>query len=244
VISTRRPMISFTFDDFPRSALLVGGAILNRYDLAGTYYASLGLAGQETATGRLFGSSDLKLIREHGHELGCHTFSHCHAWDTAPQVFERSIVANRAALGELFPGMTFETFAYPISVPRPLTKSRVADYFLCCRGGDQRFNVGTTDLNLLSAFFLEKSRNHLQPVKDVINRNRQARGWLILATHDISDDPTPFGCTPAYFEDVVQYAVRSDACILPVASALKALGAPKRGEWPIQHNRETTVTEP
>src|SRR3981081_2708835 len=44
----RFPVISFTFDDFPQSALNVGGKILERFRLAGTYYASLGLMNRES----------------------------------------------------------------------------------------------------------------------------------------------------------------------------------------------------
>ena len=223
VIDTRRPVISFTFDDFPQSALSVGGAILNSFGVAGTYYASLGLMGQETPSGRIFVSADLKAALEQGHELGCHTFSHCHSWNTATGLFEHSISENRAALATLLPGVRFSTLSYPISPPRPLTKWRVAKSFLCSRGGGQTFNVGTTDLNQLSAYFLEKSRDGIQTLKDLIDRNGRARGWLIFATHDISERPTPFGCTPQLFEEVVRYAVSSGARVLPVVSALKVL---------------------
>jgi glycosyltransferase involved in cell wall biosynthesis/peptidoglycan/xylan/chitin deacetylase (PgdA/CDA1 family) len=226
VISLQRPLISFTFDDFPRSALLTGGAILHRFGRAGTYYASLGLAGRETASGQIFFPDDLTTLVEQGHELGCHTFSHCDSWGTATKTFESSIIENRAALSRLFPYAEFKTFSYPISLPRPRTKARTADYFLCCRGGGQTFNAGKVDLNQLSAYFLEKSRDNLQEVKDLIDRNRQAGGWLIFATHDIADDPTPFGCTPGFFEKVVQYAVNSGAQIVPVVEALEVLGAP------------------
>jgi glycosyltransferase involved in cell wall biosynthesis/peptidoglycan/xylan/chitin deacetylase (PgdA/CDA1 family) len=226
LISPLRPLISFTFDDFPRSALLVGGAILNRVGLAGTYYASLGLAGRETASGQIFSSDDLTTLFEQQHELGCHTFSHFDSWETDPGAFEASILENRAALSELFPGAEFQSFAYPISLPRPLTKSRIADYFLSCRGGGQTFNVGTVDLNQLSAYFLEKTHGDFQAIKDLIDHNRQACGWLILATHDISDNHTPYGCTPEFFENVVQYAIRSGAQIVPVLEALEWLGAP------------------
>jgi glycosyltransferase involved in cell wall biosynthesis len=228
LISSQRPLISFTFDDFPRSALLVGGAILSRFGLAGTYYASLGLAGQETVSGQIFLSDDLTTLFKQGHELGCHTFSHCDSWETGTATFEDSIIENRAALSRFFPGTEFESFAYPISLPRPLTKARIADYFLCCRGGGQTFNVGKIDLNQLSAYFLEKSHGDFTTVKNLIDRNRQACGWLIFATHDISDHPTSFGCTPEFFERVVEYAVNSGANILPVARAMEVLGAPAR----------------
>jgi glycosyltransferase involved in cell wall biosynthesis/peptidoglycan/xylan/chitin deacetylase (PgdA/CDA1 family) len=226
LINLQRPLISFTFDDFPRSALLAGGAILKRFGLAGTYFASFGLVGKETPSGQIFFPDDLTTLLEQRHELGCHTFTHCDSWATATKTFENSIIQNHAALDRLFPHCEFKTFSYPISLPRPKTKARIADYFLCCRGGGQTFNTGKTDLNQLSAYFLEKSRDNFQAVKDVIDHNRQACGWLIFATHDISNDPTPFGCTPEFFERLVEYAIGSGAQIVPVVEALEVLGAP------------------
>jgi hypothetical protein len=55
-------IVSFTFDDFPRSALSQGGRILERYACAGTYYTSLGLAGQTTVTGEIFEHGDLEKL--------------------------------------------------------------------------------------------------------------------------------------------------------------------------------------
>ena len=49
-----QPLISFTFDDFPRSALTVGGEILERHGARGTYYASLGVMGKYEAAGLMF----------------------------------------------------------------------------------------------------------------------------------------------------------------------------------------------
>jgi peptidoglycan/xylan/chitin deacetylase (PgdA/CDA1 family) len=222
-IHPSRPLISFTFDDFPRSALLVGGAILNSLGVAGTYYASLGLIGKKEASGQMFVADDLATLFGQGHELGCHTFSHCDSWETETKAFEESILENRAVLGRLLPGAEFKTFSYPISLPRPHTKARTAAHFLCCRGGGQTLNAGRADLNQLSAYFLEKSRDRIQEIKEIIDRNQQVRGWLIFATHDISDSPSPFGCTPEVFEAVVRYAISSGALILPVVKALEVL---------------------
>jgi len=222
-IRTEFPLISFTFDDFPRSALLAGGKILALHRLAGTYYTALGLLGTEGPSGPLFVADDLTALLGQGHELGCHTYSHCHSWDTGPTAFEDSIIQNRSALRELVPGADFKSFSYPISEPRPFSKRNAARHFLCCRGGGQTFNAGTADLNRLAAYFLEKSRDNMQAVRKVIDENRQARGWLIFATHDISDNPSPYGCTPGFFEEVVEYAIGSGASVLPVAEALKVL---------------------
>jgi hypothetical protein len=83
--------------------------------------------------------------------------------------------------------------------------------------------TGEGDLNYLSAFFLEKSRDDFDAVATLIEQNRRARGWLVLATHDVDDHPTPYGCTPAFFEAVVRRVVESGATVLPVAAACEAL---------------------
>jgi peptidoglycan/xylan/chitin deacetylase (PgdA/CDA1 family) len=224
-IQGQKPIVSFTFDDFPRSAWLTGGAVLDRFGLRGTYYASLGLMGRTASTGPICLPEDVRALVARGHELGCHTFAHCHSWDTKTRLFERSILENRAALETLIPGASFRTFSFPISPPRPHTKRMIAGHFACARGGGQTFNVGQTDLNYLRAYFLEKTRDDREAVRDLIEQNRAAGGWLILATHDVCSTPTPFGCTPEFFEDVVQCAVGSGARILPVAEALEVLRA-------------------
>lgn len=223
VIDSDIPFISFTFDDFPRSALITGGAILKRFGLSGTYYASLGLMGKVAPVGAIFVPEDLNLLLKEGHELGCHTFDHCDAWETEPCSFENSIVENQRALNNLVPGASFQTLSYPITVPRPQTKNRAGKHFVCCRCGGQTFNAGKVDLNYLSAYFLEKTRDDPEKAKELIEQNRRARGWLIFATHDICANPSPFGCSPEFFEDIVKCAVNSGAQILPVIQVWEAL---------------------
>ena len=217
------PLISFTFDDFPRSALLAGGKILTERGLAGTYYVALGLMGSEGPSGPLFVAEDLADLQAAGHELGCHTFTHCHSWDTDSSQFEDSVLKNRAELEKLFPQARFKSLSYPIAEPRVLTKWKVSKHFSACRAGGQTFNAKTADLAQLSAFFLEKSRDRISAVKEMIDRNRAARGWLIFATHDVTENPGPYGCTPGFFAEVVDYAISSGASILPVAKALDNL---------------------
>jgi peptidoglycan/xylan/chitin deacetylase (PgdA/CDA1 family) len=219
------PLISFTFDDFPRSALLTGGSLLTRFGVRGTYYASFGLMGGDGPTGPIFRREDIRPLLEAGHELGCHTFEHCHAWQTDSRLFEQSVIRNQATLDEIHPRTRFRSLSYPISPPRPMTKRAAARRFACCRGGGQTFNHETTDAGYLAAYFLEKDRDHPEVVERVIDQNARANGWLILATHDVCDDPTPFGCTPAFFERILSYAVGSGARIVPVIEAWSLLRA-------------------
>ena len=181
--------------------------------------------------GRLCSVDDLRPLLEQGHEIGCHTFHHYDAWNTSRSVFERSIVKNAEALATLAPEVRFRTFSSPMSPPRPLNKRSAGRHFACSRGGGQTFNVETADRDYLHAFFLEQARNNLDLVKDVIDRNSTARGWLILATHDVDDRPTPYGCSPEFFDQVVRHVVKSGSRILPVADALDVLqGSPSAAQ--------------
>ncbi|HKQ37803.1 MAG TPA: hypothetical protein VJ063_06970, partial [Verrucomicrobiae bacterium] len=124
---------------------------------------------------------------------------------------------------KLFGGISFKTFSYPVSGPRPQTKRRAAKYFMCCRGGGQTFNAGRMDLNYLNAYFLREGRSDAEAIKKLIDDNCRQRGWLIFATHDIADAPTSFGCNPRLLEEVARYAIRSGAKVLPVAEACQSI---------------------
>ena len=91
-----------------------------------------------------------------GHELGCHTFGHCHSWNTPPDMYERAILDNQQALNEVLPGTAFQTFSYPFSGPRLSVKQAagrrflavaeaacVRDAFFSASRGRETFNSGT-----------------------------------------------------------------------------------------------------
>src|SRR5918993_398677 len=213
------PLISFTFDDFPSSSLHTGGAILKAHGIHGTYFTSLGLMNTVGPVGKMFSAEDLHQAIADGHELGCHTFAHCHSWNTPPGVFEQSVIENERSLRELIPGASFTTMSYPLCSPRPHTKRRVGRHFLCCRSGGQSYNSGTVSPNAVNALFLEQVRTDPAFIRRMIDDNHADCGWLVFATHDISDAPTRYGVTPSFFESVVRYSHDSGACILPMRDA-------------------------
>lgn len=223
------PVISFTFDDFPRSALFQGGAILREYEFLGTYYTSFGLMGRIEPTGEIFTHADLDEFARQQHEIGCHTFDHCDSWNTAPAEFEASILRNQKMLAREMPRSKMTSLSYPISYPRPQTKRRTARYYNLARGGGQTFNAGITDLNYLKAFFIEQSREDIDGIKQVIDQNMVRNGWLIFATHDVCDSPTRFGCTPRCFRELVAYAAESGAKVLPMHEAWTRIYGQSRG---------------
>lgn len=220
------PIVSFTFDDFPASALTTGGSILESNGQRGTYYTALGLAGRTIETGQMFKPEDIAALLTRGHELGCHTYDHCPAWETPPGRFEASVEKNRRAVSQC--AQCMQTLSYPISYPRPATKRRMERRFKACRGGGQSFNRGATDLNYLRSTFIEQWRDTPARLHALIDANAQNCGWLIFSTHDISENPTRYGCSPQLFADLLARTLASGAKILPVSEALAVIHA-RRG---------------
>jgi peptidoglycan/xylan/chitin deacetylase (PgdA/CDA1 family) len=218
------PYISFTFDDFPRSALIEGGRILSSEGVRGTYFVSCQLLGGPSVSGPIASRDDLPGLLRDGHQLGCHTFEHLDGTDSTAEAFERSIATNRAALAQSVPGSSLPIFAYPLDGPVLGIKRAVGRHFVGCRGGGQSLNAGVIDLNLLKAYFLDsRNRGNLDVVRRVIEQNAAARGWLIFATHDVSANPSRYGCEPEFFEEVVKLSVQSGARVLPMMDACREL---------------------
>jgi hypothetical protein len=228
-IKNDKPFISFTFDDFPRSAFLLGGAILNKYKIRGSYYASFGMMGGKTVLGDIFTEEDVKELTAEGHEIGSHTFDHLNPWETRADIFEESIIRNQKAVFSIIPKFAFKTLAYPYTGPHPKIKRVAGKYFSCCRGGGQISNIGRIDLNLLRSCFIDRRhREDLEYFRRLIQINIKDKGWLIFSTHDISARPSAFGCSPEIFESIVREAVGSSATILPICdvySRIVSVGA-------------------
>jgi peptidoglycan/xylan/chitin deacetylase (PgdA/CDA1 family) len=216
------PIISFSFDDAPRTAFRNGGDILKAHGVRGTYFLSLGMLGTESPSGIIASKDDLHRAVEEGHELGCHTFDHKDSWKTKAEVFEQSVLKNRQELAIILPDTVFSSFAYPLCNPSPANKRRMGKLFNFCRGGGQTLNVGMADLNLLKAFFLDvRNGDTIDTVRRLVDRNAESRGWLIFATHDVTENPSPYGCTKAFLEEVVAYSSTSGAHLLPIGEVIR-----------------------
>jgi len=214
------PIVSFTFDDAPKSAFAAGGEILAAHGAHATFFVCLSLLGQVGDSGQLATQDDLLRAVENGHELGCHTFDHLDAWTTPPAIFLASIDRNEAALRAAVPSASFQTFAYPKSGPTLAVKRRLNYRFACCRGGGQAANTDIADMNLLKACFLDRRTGiDIAFAESLIRYNASRRGWLVFATHDVSDSPSPYGCSRQFLGDVVDMCARSGALLLPLARA-------------------------
>ena len=219
-ISGSGPVVSFTFDDFPRSALHTGGKILKDYGFRGTYYASMGLMGQPYSTGSQFTDEDISKLLENGHELGCHTYSHV-SCRTSPSKFHDDAIKGRDAVAEITGRNTPQSFSYPQGHVAFRSKRLIGKEFVCCRGIFPGVNTSPADLNLLRANSVYSGGFDIEAVKRLFNENEQCNGWLIFYTHDVSDNTSPYGCTPDEFKSVVDLASKMKNLVVPVGSVIR-----------------------
>ena len=214
-----RPVASVTFDDFPKSAWTVGGPILQRYGACATYYAAGRFLGAHDDGIDYYEEGDLHALTAAGHEVGAHSFGHA----MAPRVSSKALAEDaerNAVLLEPLVGQRLASYAYPYGEVSPRTKAAMGARFATARGIRRGVNAGMIDLAQLRAVPLEHRRWVPREIDAAVAEAAAAPGWLILFTHDVSDTPTPFGCTPAMLEYALERLQAARIETLPVRHAM------------------------
>lgn len=223
-LGPRGPIVTFSFDDFPRSAFTVGGDILKSYGVRGTYYAAIGLMNSSNELGEQFRRSDLEALVADGHELASHTFKHISCRSIPNSDFLYEVERGRKAIEDLTGQEDSHNFAFPfgdftLGARRTLTM-RLAS----CRGILGGFNGPDIDLSLLRANSIYGNVDKAKVAERLIDNTINQKGWLIFYSHDVRPTPSRFGCTPQLLKSVVSYASKTGARMMTVAEVLGELG--------------------
>ena len=208
VMRNTAPIVTFTFDDCPRTAVVDGAAVLERSGLRGSFYLAGGLSGRDWENGPQFHASDVQRLLAAGHEVGCHTFSHLDCATASSASIANDLASNRDFFRHVAPELSLDTFAYPYGSVGLSAKIAMQRRFLACRGVEAGLNVGTADMGLLKAVSIPSDDRGGDWVLPWLARARNEAGWLILYTHDVSPTPTPFGTTPRTLASTVD-AIRA-----------------------------------
>ena len=230
-LGDRGPIVSFTFDDFPRTAYLAGGAILEEFGVRGTYYVAAGLMNASSELGELFVEDDLHSLLEKGHELASHTFLHSSCRSVSLAAFQEDVHEGMKAIEHLA-GHNAPNFAYPYGDVTLRVKKALGPCLTSSRSVIPGFNGPAIDLNLLRATRLYGDIDCSQQIEDLILQNVRQRSWLIFYTHDIRSNPSQYGCTQELLKFAVSLAARSGSRILTVQEALAEAGVGKRKNSP------------
>jgi peptidoglycan/xylan/chitin deacetylase (PgdA/CDA1 family) len=224
-LRNKRPMVSFTFDDTPKSAAAVGVPMLDAYNARATFYVAGGLV--DKWSGHWAGISGDEIVELHrkGHEIACHTFSHKRTTDLDAAALAAEIEDNRRYLLALDPSIRIENFAYPYGFGSLSHKRRLGKTFRSSRGILPGVNSGTVDLHFLRATPLIEVEIDREGVDRAFKEAVAKNGWLIFYSHDVKAVPSPYGCSPAMLRHALEAASRRNVPVLSVAQALRRAGA-------------------
>ena len=216
------PMVSFTFDDAPLTAAEAGARLLEARGARGVFYVSAGLAGTEGPMGRFAQPADYARLAQVGHEIACHTYSHLDCGQASGAAAEDDTARNRTALAEWGAGPVSH-FAYPYGDVAAGPKAALAGRYGVLRALHHGVIEAGTDLNQAPAVGIEGPDGEAI-AEHWLARAKARNAWLILYTHDVRPDPSPWGCTPEALARLIDRAQTSGMEIVTVAEGAERLG--------------------
>ena len=225
-LRNKAPMVSFTFDDTPKSAAAVGVPILDAYNALATFYVSGGLVDKWSGHWTGISADEIVGLHRAGHEIACHTFSHTRTTDLDAAALATEIEDNRRYLLALDPSIRIENFAYPYGLGSVLRKGQLRKIFHSSRGIIPGANSGVVDLQFLRATPLIDRDIDRDGIDRAFEEAVANNGWLIFYSHDVATEPSPYGCSPSLLRHALDAASRRNVQILSVADALRSAGVP------------------
>ena len=184
-------------------------------------------AGTANHLGPMFESADVSAAHRAGHEIACHTHSHLDCRYAKRREIAAEVGENSRAIAGLLGDATPSNFAYPYGAVSLTAKHVLARRFATCRGTGEGVNAGPVDLADLRVVTLYANRFDEATLRRRIDEAAAGNGWIIFYTHDVADEPSEYGCTPAQLEAVVGYAAQL-LPVLPVREVVTGLADPRR----------------
>lgn len=214
------PICCFTFDDCPRSALDNGGGMLEAAGGAGTFFISTSLGTATAPEAPMMWGGDLQNAMSRGHEIGCHTYSHAHMPTLNTDEIRTEIKKNAESIRSILPDIAMTSFAYPFGEVSLRAKRAVARHFAVARGLRPGVNGRMVDLSELRSLGIASRYFNRDRLLNDVKRAASERKWLVFTTHDVTEQPSHWGCTPAEFQFVVDTVRNAGFEILTLKGAL------------------------
>lgn len=214
------PMVSFTFDDAATSAGLTGAERLEQMRGRGTYYIASGLVGRNVSLYALMDRDSVRELHLKGHEIALHGHAHRAAGALTAQEFHDDLQENRDWLEAIDEGIRPTNFAYPYGFASFARKRQLYGLVASSRSVAPGVIAGDFDPQFLRCVELANERVTPDMVTAYLDAAVRLNGWLIFCSHDIADDPSPYGCTPRLFQHALDGVASRNLEIVTIAEAL------------------------
>ncbi|MDY7578259.1 polysaccharide deacetylase family protein [Herbaspirillum sp. RTI4] len=213
-------VVSFTFDDVPASACTNGAHTLEQHGVRGTFYIAGDLTDRLEQGIPCHSLAQLKLLKESGHEIGSHGFSHIH-YDTLNDArLKLDLQRNSDFLDQLSIDPAWLNFAYPFGAYSLEAKLTCRKRFRSSRISGGGHHEKSADLNALKTYRLYSTPVDAGSYESHLKRTVATKGWLIINTHDVQASPSRYGCTPERLNTAVAAALAAGCKVLPVDAAI------------------------
>jgi peptidoglycan/xylan/chitin deacetylase (PgdA/CDA1 family) len=157
-----------------------------------------------------------------GHEIGCHTYTHLDCGQATAQDAVEDVALNAETLARWgLPRPT--TFAYPFGDVAPATKRALAGRFDLMRAMHHGLVAAGSDLNQAPSIGVEGPDGEALALR-WLGQLATRPAWLILTTHDVADQPSAWGCTPATLARLADAALAAGVEVVTVAEGAARVG--------------------
>jgi peptidoglycan/xylan/chitin deacetylase (PgdA/CDA1 family) len=222
-IAPDRPVVTFTFDDFPKSALAGADAVEAAGGRAGFYASTLFIGARHPLLGEMFDAPTLLELQARGHELGAQTHAHIDCARTPADAVERDVAANLVWFDEIGCTNTVSAFAWPYGETSYAAKKWAARVFTTARGISPELNVGIVDRTHLHAVELTDTAASRRRAIEMLKSCVATNAWLIFFTRDVRNSPSIHGVTPDLIAELANMARDEGASLLgPTLGAVLA----------------------
>ncbi|GAC1549587.1 MAG: polysaccharide deacetylase family protein [Beijerinckiaceae bacterium] len=224
ILRNDAPLVTFTFDDVPVSAHATGAAIIEAHSARATFYIATGLLGQRSDYWTVIGGAEVADLHRRGHEIALHSHLHRPAWALDAARFADDIKRNRDILSGFHAGIHAQNFAYPFGQCTLARKHQLHGLVRSSRSIYAGVNRGVLDRHYIRATELCDARLETDRLDTYLDQTQRTRGWLVFLLHDISDAPSPLGCSRRLLDRALEGVARRGMRIATIDTALDLVG--------------------
>ena len=216
---TTHGFITLWFDDAWESQYINALPVLREFHLAGALSVPTRAIG---SVGYMNWNTVRSLDRD-GWEIATH--SRTHTCDISTLTKEAAFSETFGAKDDLaLQGISSDIFVTPCSSDSPLLKTYIKKSHLALRTGSGGFNpVPVADPYNIFSYSIQNNSD-LAQIRDLINRARTDKTWLVLMFHQIDSTTGEFSLTPEYFRTIVKAVADSQVPVVLPTEVLSITG--------------------